>query len=247
LSGSLQDMNEKGMAGRHAFFSLLIDRYLFSMKQQHTPLAREGYPFIALCALITLTCALLGFALASFIGLAFTVFVTYFFRDPSRITPDDPKAVICPADGRVILIKEINDERFLKERVLKISIFMNVFNVHVNRVPLTGTVENISFKPGRFYSADKDKAALHNEYCAVILTTQAGIRYCVVQVAGLIARRIVCRAKKGDTLKAGERYGLIRFGSRLDLYLPPDTRINVQLRDKVKAGETILAYLGDNT
>lgn len=217
------------------------------MKHQHTPLAREGYPFIALGVLTTLVCAVLGFAVASFAGLALTVFITYFFRDPSRIIPNEPGAVLCPADGRVILIKEITDERFLKERVLKISIFMNIFNVHVNRIPLTGTVENIFFKPGKFYSADKDKAALHNEYCAVTLTTPTGIRYCVVQVAGLIARRIVCRAEKGDTIKGGERYGLIRFGSRLDLYLPPGTRTNVRLRDKVKAGETILAYIGKNS
>jgi len=215
------------------------------MKQQHIPLAREGYPFIALTGFITFILALTGPVALAFAGLIITLFVTYFFRDPSRIIPDDPEAVLSPADGRVILIKEINDERFLKERALKISIFMNVFNVHVNRIPLTGTVENISFKPGRFYSADKDKAALHNEYCAVALTTLAGIRYCVVQVAGLIARRIVCRAEKGDTIKAGERYGLIRFGSRLDLYLPPGARTNIQLRDKVRAGETILAYLQD--
>ncbi|HHD63349.1 MAG TPA: phosphatidylserine decarboxylase family protein [Desulfobulbaceae bacterium] len=215
------------------------------MKQQHIPLAREGYPFIALSGFITFILALTGPVALAFAGLVITLFVVYFFRDPSRIPPDNPEAILSPADGRVILIKEIDDERFLKKKALKISIFMNVFNVHVNRIPLTGTVEDISFKPGRFYSADKDKAALHNEYSAVTLTTTAGIRYCVVQVAGLIARRIVCRAEKGDTIKSGERYGLIRFGSRLDLYLPPGTRTNVQLRDKVRAGETILAYLKD--
>jgi len=213
------------------------------MKQQHIPLAREGYPFIFFCAFAALLCALLGFTVAALTGLVLTTFVTWFFRDPSRVVPDDPEAVICPADGRVILIKEIDDDRFLKGRALKISIFMNIFNVHVNRIPCTGKVERILFKPGRFYSADNDKAALHNEFCALTMATPSGIDYCVVQVAGLIARRIVCRAEKGDTIAAGKRYGLIRFGSRVDLYLPPDTKTEVQLRQKVKSGETILAHL----
>lgn len=216
------------------------------MKQQQIPLALEGYPFIALSGFITFILALTGPNTLAFIGLVTTIFIIYFFRDPARVTPDDPGAVICPADGKIILIKEIEDNRFLKGNALKISIFMNVFNVHVNRIPVAGTVESITFKPGKFYSADKEKAELHNEYCAVILSTPSGIRYCVVQVAGLIARRIICRAERNDTLTAGERYGLIRFGSRLDLYLPPDTRINVQCRDTVKAGETVLAHLKES-
>jgi len=213
------------------------------MKQQRVPLAKEGYPFIIFFAFTAFICALIGYTPVALAGAVLTTFVTWFFRDPARIIPDDPEAVICPADGRVIIIKEIDDDRFLGERALKISIFMNVFNVHVNRIPCTGTVENVLFKPGKFYSADKDKAALHNEYCAITMTTPSGIRYSVVQVAGLIARRIVCRAEKGDTIAAGKRYGLIRFGSRVDLYLPPDTKVEVQLRQKVKAGETILAHL----
>ena len=216
------------------------------MKQQQVPLAREGYPFIIFCAFTTFICALLGFAIATLAGLVLTALVTWFFRDPSRVIPEEPEAVICPADGRVILIREIEDENFLGERALKISIFMNILNVHVNRMPITGRVEKILFKPGKFYSADKDKAGLHNEYCAVIMATPSGIRYCVVQVAGLIARRIVCRAERDDTIAAGRRYGIIRFGSRVDLYLPPDTRVKVQLRQKVKAGETILAHLNSD-
>lgn len=213
------------------------------MKQQQVPLAREGYPFIFFCAFATLLCALLGFAAAVLAGLVLTGFVTWFFRDPSRVVPETPGMVVSPADGRIILIQEIDDERFLGKRALKISIFMNIFNVHVNRIPCTARVEKIFFKPGKFYSADKDKAALQNEYCAVTMLTPAGIRYCVVQVAGLIARRIVCRAETGETLTTGRRYGLIRFGSRVDLYLPPDTEITVQLRQKVKSGETVLAHL----
>lgn len=213
------------------------------MKQQQVPLAKEGYPFILFSAFFSLIMALLGSLIPTVAGLVLTAFVTWFFRDPSRVVPNRPDVVVCPADGRVILIREIDDERFLKQRALKISIFMNVFNVHVNRIPCTGTVEDVQFKPGKFYSADKDKAALNNEYCGVILSTETGIRYGVVQVAGLIARRIVCRAEKGDTITAGMRYGLIRFGSRVDLYLPTDTKVNVQLRQKVKAGETVLATL----
>jgi len=213
------------------------------MKQQQVPLAKEGYPFIIFFAFTAFICALIGYTPATLAGVILTAFITWFFRDPSRVVPDDPEAVICPADGRVIIIKEIDDARFPGEKALKISIFMNIFNVHVNRIPCTGTVENVLFKPGKFYSADKDKAALHNEYCALTMTTPSGIRYIVVQVAGLIARRIVCRAEKGDTIAAGIRYGLIRFGSRVDLYLPPDTKVMVQLRQKVKAGETILAHL----
>jgi phosphatidylserine decarboxylase len=213
------------------------------MKQQKIPIAKEGYPFIFFCAFTALICALLGFSIAALTGLVLTTFVTWFFRDPARVVPEDQNAVVCPADGRVIIIKEIDDDRFLKGRAVKISIFMNVFNVHVNRIPFGGTVENICFKPGKFYSADKAKAALHNEYCALTMISPAGFRYCVVQVAGLLARRIVCRAEIGDTIAAGDRYGLIRFGSRVDIYLPPDTITTVKLRQKVKAGETILAHL----
>ncbi len=213
------------------------------MKQQHTPLAREGYPFIALSGFITFILALTGSIALTLIGLIITLFVIYFFRDPARVTPDEPEAVICPADGKVILIKETEDERFFAGKCLKISIFMNIFNVHVNRIPLAGTIRKISFKPGKFYAADKDKAALHNEYCAVSLVTATGIPYTVVQVAGLIARRIVCRAEKNDAVVAGERYGIIRFGSRVDLYLPPGTKTEISLREQVRAGETILARL----
>jgi len=216
------------------------------MKQQHVPLAREGYPFIALSGFITFILALTGPVVLAFVGLVVTLFVIYFFRDPARVTPNDPEAVICPADGKIICIKEIDDDRFFTGKSLKISIFMNVFNVHVNRIPLAGTVREISFKPGKFYSADKDKAALHNEYCAVSLVTATGIPYTVVQVAGLIARRIVCRAEIDDKVAAGDRYGLIRFGSRVDLYLPPGTKVEVALREHVRAGETILARLEVN-
>ena len=215
------------------------------MKPEQIPVAREGYPFIALAAFFSLILALISQTGPALFASTLTVFCLYFFRDPVRVTPESNNAVISPADGKIILIKEITDERFFPGPCLKISIFMNVFNVHVNRVPLAGTVQKISFKPGRFYAADKDKAALHNEYCALYLQTASGIPCTVVQVAGLIARRIVCRAEVGDMLHPGERYGLIRFGSRVDLYLPPETRPVVSLQQQVRAGETILARITD--
>ena len=213
------------------------------MKKPQFLIAGEGFPFILFSGFITFIFSILGYELAALAGLLVTTFVTCFFRDPSRVQPDDDTAFISPADGKVIRIEEISDDRFLHEQVIRISIFMNIFNVHVNRIPSSGTVERVLFKPGKFYSADKDKAALQNEYCALILSTPTGTRYCVVQVAGLIARRIVCRAQQGDRVHAGQRYGLIRFGSRLDLYLPLETQVDINRGQKVRAGETIIAHL----
>ena len=213
------------------------------MHKTELPLATEGYPFILFCGFTTLTLGLLGLVIPALAALLITAFVTYFFRDPSRAIPEGAEAIVCPADGKVIVVREVDDERFLQQRVMKISIFMNVFNVHVNRIPFTGTVDRVVLSPGRFYAADKDKAVLHNEYCALTLTTPAQQQYAVVQIAGLIARRIVCRAEKGDVIKAGQRYGMIRFGSRVDLYLPLSAQILVREGQKVKAGETILGTL----
>jgi len=213
------------------------------MQKPELPLASEGYPFILFSGFATLICSLLGFAIPALLGLLLTGFVTYFFRDPARVLPDVPGAIVCPADGKVIIVREVDDDRYLQQRVMKISIFMNVFNVHVNRIPFAGTVERVVLSPGKFYAADKDKAVLHNESCALTLTTPDNQRYTMVQIAGLIARRIVCRAEKGDRVVAGERFGLIRFGSRVDLYLPLSTRITVSEGQTVTAGETVLGIL----
>lgn len=210
------------------------------MKQARVPIAVEGYPFIFFCAFVTIVLSMLEMTFAAASGIILTGFVTWFFRDPERICPDDPTAVVSPADGKVILIEKIHDDRFVQKEVHKISIFMNIFNVHVNRFPYSGIIEKIIFKPGRFYSADTDRGALHNEYCAMTVNTEFGKKYCVVQVAGLIARRIVCWAEKKDPLHTGERYGLIRFGSRVDLYLPLDVTIAVSRGQIVRAGETVL-------
>jgi len=210
------------------------------MKIARIPVALEGSPFILFAAFATLIAALLDQEAAALIGLAGTAFVLYFFRDPSRVIPDDPSTLVSPADGRVILIEQVVDDCYLNATVQKISIFMNVFDVHVNRVPFAGLVEGIIYSPGRFYSAGSSRAALENETCAVVLDGGHGRRMAFVQMAGLIARRIVCWAEKGDSLSKGSRFGMIRFGSRVDLYLPLELRLEIKKGQCVKAGSTIL-------
>ena len=212
------------------------------MQPEQIPVAREGAPFIGFAAFCALVFALLQWPVPALICLAAAAFSLYFFRDPVRVLPPESGVIVSPADGKVIRVTEVEDERFLRGRARKISIFMNVFNVHVNRAPYAGTLETARLVPGRFYAADDVKAELHNEYCALTVATADGGRYAVVQVAGLIARRIVCRAEPGDALATGERYGLIRFGSRVDLYLPPEARIKVKVGDKVRSGETALGF-----
>ena len=217
------------------------------MKTPRIPVAQEGYPFILLCGFATLIFALLEITPAAFAGLILTAFVTWFFRDPERIGPEAENVFVSPADGKVILVEEVTDARFGNDIVHKVSIFMNVFNVHVNRFPLTGTVQHVVLQPGKFYSADSARGALKNEFCALKVKTENDLSYGVVQVAGLIARRIVCWAEKHDRFQTGQRYGLIRFGSRVDLYLPLAVQVSVKKGDRVRAGETILAALPSET
>jgi phosphatidylserine decarboxylase len=212
------------------------------MKEAKIPVAREGYPFIAFAAFTVLIFALLGYDLTALAALCITGFVIYFFRDPDRISPDDGDVVVSPADGKVILIEKIFDDRFVNEHVYKISIFMSIFDVHVNRTPYTGKVEKIQYTPGSFYAASTDQGGLANEHCGVILSTE-NFRYAVVQVAGLVARRIVCWVEKGDTIERGKRFGMIRFGSRVDIYLPQNLQLEIRSGQKVKAGETVVGYL----
>ncbi len=214
------------------------------MKKERIPIAAEGYPFIGYSALLTILSGLLGFPLITLILLITTTFILMFFRDPERTTPEIDRGVLSPADGRIIFVETTRDERFADEDVLKISIFMNVFNVHVNRIPFSGTVSKVRHVPGSFLAADSEKAHLNNEYCAVTIITDNDRELTMVQIAGLIARRIICRLETGDTIKCGERYGLIRFGSRVDLYLPRQSNPAVKVGDKVVAGESLLAYLG---
>ncbi|OPY11141.1 MAG: phosphatidylserine decarboxylase [Syntrophus sp. PtaB.Bin001] len=201
-------------------------------------IASEGLPFIAVSGLLSLFAILFGpYWLAAFALLA-TVFVVCFFRNPERQAPADEKLIVSPADGKVIRIDENIKHELLSQPCRKVSIFMNVFNVHVNRIPYSGTVSEIRYNPGKFLSANLDKASEQNERNAVLIQTDSGKEILTVQIAGLIARRIVCWVKKGDCLQRGERFGLIRFGSRLEVFLPMETMLSVTVGDKVRAGET---------
>lgn len=214
------------------------------MTTPRIPVASEGYPFIAFSAFVTLIMAVLGYDILTLSALAVTSFVLYFFRDPERVGPVSDDALVSPADGKIILIEKIIDDQYLLGQVYKISVFMNVFNVHVNRMPVSGTVEKILYSPGKFYSADSDRGAMHNEHCSTILrSTRGQHRMAFVQVAGLIARRIVCWLEPEDQIQRGQRFGLIRFGSRVDLYIPAQTQLEVTIGQKVRAGETVIGYL----
>lgn len=213
------------------------------MRNQNQPVASEGYPFIALFAFITLIFALLGWGFLTLLLLGLTLFTVYFFRNPERCIPQEPGAVVSAADGKVIFVGEVTEERYFQDRVVKVSIFMSVFNVHVNRVPIGGKVVDMFYNKGEFFNASLDKASLQNEQAGILLETDGGQRLLVVQIAGLIARRIVTYPVIGDLLERGQRYGLIRFGSRVDIYFPPGTNVLATVGDHTVAGETILAYL----
>jgi len=216
------------------------------MRNANQPVAQEGYPFIGLFAFVTLVFALLGWGFLAVVLLALTLFTVYFFRNPDRITPADEDLVVAPADGEVIFVGEVVEDRYFNEPVQKISIFMSVFNVHVNRVPLSGTVVDMFYRRGEFFNASLDKASDQNEQAGILLEDARGRKILFVQIAGLIARRIVTYPVLGDLLRVGKRYGLIRFGSRVDLYLPSSCEIQVALGDKTIAGESILGRLHDN-
>lgn len=207
-------------------------------------MAREGLPFIAIGTALTLLAALFGFVLTAMILGVLTLFTTWFFRDPER-TPNGPQnAVYSPADGKVIktVILDEADNPAGSPCVL-VCIFMSLFNVHVNRMIANGVVSSIRYHAGRFLAANLDKASEQNERNLVTLETDDGKRLVVVQVAGLVARRIACWVEPGDRVRAGQRFGLIRFGSRLDVYLPENTGIAVQTGQKVTAGQSVIAYL----
>jgi len=206
--------------------------------------AREGLPFIGVALGLTLTTILLGWWVPALIlGLA-TAFTAFFFRDPERHAPDVPDAVLSPADGTILKIEHVEGtDIFPGSPALKISIFMSVFNVHVNRIPLNGVIREISYRPGKFFSADLDKASVHNESNRLIIDTLSHHRIMVVQIAGLVARRIACWVSEGTSVRAGQRFGLIRFGSRLEVYLPAAARVTITRRQKVKAGETVIAHM----
>lgn len=207
------------------------------------PIARAGYPFIYASAFTTGVFALLGLTLPALLGLVATIFICYFFRDPDRIVPRTAGTVVSPADGKVISAGIVEDSRFYRGTCIKVSIFMSVFNVHINRIPHEGEIKKIEYSPGKFFSANLDKASKDNEHNAVFLETAEGKLLCMVQIAGLIARRIICTVQAGDQVVRGQRFGLICFGSRVDVYLPDDSELSVSVGDRVAAGTSVLGHL----
>ena len=208
----------------------------------HPIVAREGWPFLAASVAAAGVAQIwAGWMWAAPLWL-FALFVLQFFRDPPRKIPSEPGAVLAPADGRIVSVEHTQDP-YLQRDALKISVFMNVFNAHSNRSPVDGEVRNTWYSPGSFVNAALAKASLENERAALWLRTSSGIDVTCVQIAGLVARRILCYAQSGQQLARGDRFGFIRFGSRVDVYLPPDARPRAAVGDKVYATETVLAVL----
>ncbi|MBI2959879.1 MAG: phosphatidylserine decarboxylase [Betaproteobacteria bacterium] len=208
----------------------------------HPYVAREGWPFLALTLLASALVAFLagwGWSVPFWVAAAF---VLQFFRDPAREAPGDERTVVSPADGRIVAVESVRDP-YLDRKAIKVSVFMNVFNVHSNRSPVDGEVRKAWYHPGAFVNAALDKASEQNERNALWLRADAGADVTCVQIAGLIARRILCYVKAGDRLARGARFGFIRFGSRVDVYLPPSVTVKAALGDKVFGGSTILAIL----
>lgn len=205
------------------------------------PIAREGYRLIALAWALPLLFWLAGWTISMLVAIAIAVFVTSFFRDPERTIPTDLQTILAPADGRVIKVVEIDDDRFLRGPARLVSIFMSPLNVHVNRAPVTSRVVDVRYNHGKYFRAFADKASLDNEQNAVLLENPTGRRLCFVQIAGFVARRIVCYLSAGDEVERGQRCGIIMFGSRADVYLPLETEVSVQVGDRTRGGETVIA------
>ena len=205
------------------------------------PIANEGYMFILPLAVLTGACWALSWFWATGLFGGLFLFVTWFFRDPERSIPEDPKSIVSPGDGKVVEIVPEKDP-LLEESYTRISIFLNVFNVHVNRVPISGKIQATRYNPGKFLNAASHKASLDNEQSAILLNN-GHVTILVKQIAGLIARRIVCWAKEGDEYERGQRFGLIRFGSRVDIFVPEGTEIKVAVGDIVSGGSSIIGYL----
>ncbi len=232
------------MDGEHGKNSVK-EKLIWSESPRETafPIARPGYGVIGATAFVTAILAVLGLKLPALLALAVCGFCVWFFRDPDRMTPAGEGLVVAPADGKVIFCGREEDSPYTEGPCRRLSIFMSVFNVHVNRIPCDGTVTAVDYHPGKYFSANLDKAAEENEKNAVFIETPEGRRVCVVQIAGLIARRIICRVQAGDEVRRGRRFGMICFGSRLDLYLPENAELQATVGQKVKAGTTIVGKL----
>ncbi len=212
------------------------------MKTRTGFIARPGYRFLAASLGLALAGLVLGSLLVG-LGLVLTVFFAYFFRDPERAVPMGNGVIVAPADGKVIGHRTVREAHLLHQPAKMISIFMNVFDVHVNRAPVAGQVKALAYQPGRYVAADRPEAPQVNEQLAVLVENDSGRRLVYVQIAGLVARRIISYIQEGDRLETGERVGLICFGSRVDLYLPADTQVEVKVGDRVKAGVSVVGRL----
>ena len=204
-------------------------------------IAREGYPLIVAAVVVTILAFVLGWvAIGVILGIC-TLAIASFFRDPERTIPTGEGLIVSPADGRVVSVADIKDDPRFAEAGARVSIFLSPLDVHINRSPITGKVEEVNYQRGKFFAAYKEAASADNEQNALKLLDEQGRSLSVVQIAGVVARRIICRVSRGDNLKRGERFGLIMFGSRTDAYLPRGCRIEVTEGQRVKGGETILA------
>ena len=212
------------------------------MQQNQWPIAKEGLPFLIPVVLLTVILGIMGWRVWMSLGILFSLFLAYFFRNPKRRIPNLQNVILSPTDGRIVHVGECDEDRFLKEKTLKVSIFMSLFDVHLNRTPISGKVVERNYLPGRFHMANVEKSSLLNEQNAMLLESEDRFKILLVQIAGFVARRIVCYAKAGDLLRKGEIFGLIRFGSRVDLYLPPEVKSIVRVGQHVKGGESIIGY-----
>ncbi len=215
----------------------------FRQKQYHVPIAREGVPFILAAMFSTFIVAVLGWGIVTLLLLVVTLLIGHFFRDPERVSNAGEGEIVSPADGRVISVKSVPSVRFLDKPATKISIFMSVLDVHVNRVPVSGAIAGMHYKKGRYMAANLIQASEENEQNWLWIKSDSGLDVVITQVAGLIARRIVCWPKIGDRVVQAERFGMIRFGSRMDVYVPESSEILVFQGNHVYAGETVLCRL----
>ena len=213
------------------------------MSKEPSAVVRERLPFLIGVTVLTAAVALLNIAWLTVVVGALALQTFWFFRDPDRIIPAGEGLIVSPADGKIIAVSEVKEERFLKDRAIKVSIFLNLFDVHVNRIPCSGRIRGIVYQPGKYLAANKDLASTENEQNAILLETPSGVKIVFVQVAGLVARRIVCWTKEGDEVERGARFGMIRFGSRTDLFLPLGTEIKVTPGQKVKGGASVIGIL----
>lgn len=210
-------------------------------RAQGIPIAREGLPFLMGMAIPAAVAGLLGWRKTALVFGTLGCGIGWFFRNPPRTPPQGDDLILASGDGQVVAVQEEFEPRFLKDRSVRISVFLNIFDVHINRLPCAGTIVDIAYQPGRFHNARDPEATTHNEQNALMIETPAREKVLCVQIAGLIARRIVCWVRPGDEAVMGERFGLIQFGSRVDTYCPAESRVRVRVGDRVKAGESILA------